>query len=193
MPFGGHILTALSMTGIAEIGIAMRVVDVRADQVSEGAADENVGREVIAAGEPSDGYGKRCAVSHHFDPRPWIFVADHTHHSPHKHWVAGGKGRIHASMLPEAAVARTIIGAFSSGNELHGGVNEERIRKRLESEIPRLLGVRVVGAKAVQPDQAGTDTSGPDAQQRYVVADVYMIGRNLARRLAVGGEKGAGR
>src|SRR5215469_6492382 len=101
------------------------MVDVCANQVAKGAADENVGWEVIPASEPSDGYRKRGAISQHFDPRLWIFVTNHTRHCPHKHGVPGRKRSIDAVALPEAAVSGSVIRAFSSGDELHGSVDEK--------------------------------------------------------------------
>ena len=94
-------------------------------------------------------------------------------------------------VLPEAAVARSVIRTFSCGEKLHGRVNEKRIREGLEREISGFFCVRIIGAKAMEPDQASTDTRRSDAQQGDVVADVDMISGNLAGRLAIGREKSA--
>src|ERR1700745_3624184 len=94
-------------------------------------------------------------------------------------------------VLQEAAVSGPVIRPFSCGEKLHGRVNEKRIRKGFEREISGFFCVRIVGAKAMEPDQASTDASRSDAQQGDVVADVDMISGNLAGRLAIGGEKSA--
>lgn len=79
------------MASVAEIGIAVCMVDVRANEVSEGAADEDVRREVIAPGKSSNGNRKRGSVGHELDPCFRIFMGDDARHGPREHRMAGGK------------------------------------------------------------------------------------------------------
>ena len=79
------------MAGVAEVRVAMRMENARADQVSEGAADEDVGREVITTRESSNGNRKSCAVGHDLYPRFRVFVRDDARHRPREHGVASGK------------------------------------------------------------------------------------------------------
>ena len=118
-------------------------------------------------------------------------MGDNAGHSPHEHGVTRGKRSIDAAPLPEAAVASAIIGALASGDDLHRSVDQESVGERLEGEIAGFLGVRIVGADAVQPDQAGTGSSCSDAEQRDVVADVDVIFWNGSGSLPVGGEERA--
>src|ERR1700756_728435 len=149
------------MTGLAEIFVAVRVKDVRTAEIAESAAHENVGRKVIASGEAGGGDGECGSVREDLYPTLRIFVRDDTGHGPHEHGMPSRKGCIDASLLPEAPVARAAIGAFASGDDLHWRVNQKCVGEGFEREVTGFLGVRIVGADAVQPDQAGAGAS-PD-------------------------------
>src|SRR5579862_4675214 len=116
------------MAGVAEIRIAMGMKNACPDQVAESRTDEDVGREVVAAGKPGCGNRQRGPISQELYPSLRIFVGDHAGHRPGKHGMSGREGSVEVSMAPEAAVSGSFVRAFPSCKELHRRVDQKGIR-----------------------------------------------------------------
>ena len=73
------------MARLAELGIAMRVENVRSDGETESRAHKHIGRPVIAGKEAACSQRQCRPVSQNLNPRLRIFVSDNRGHAPGEH------------------------------------------------------------------------------------------------------------
>src|SRR5436189_367255 len=114
----------------------MRAINITANAVSRGAADQHVRKIMLAASESRETYSSRDSIRAHLHPRTIVvFVRDHRGERPRLDAVAGRKRR---SAVKELAAifpgqrAATLRDLFERGDD------DAAVNQRLSTEQARL-------------------------------------------------------
>src|ERR1700730_5950922 len=107
------------MASFVERGIAMRIEDMRADEVAERRAHEYVGRPMVMPEKPSANHRGCRAICQNLDPGFGILMSDYGSHRHGKHGMTCGKGSVYGVVLPEISMVVALPGALASCDDLH--------------------------------------------------------------------------
>src|SRR5207244_11008408 len=102
-----------------------KVEDVSPDHISQGRADQNIGREVVAAKQASGGNRACCPIRQDLHPSPGIFTGHYARHRPHEHGMTTLKRRIESMVIKEIAITSTFARALAARDALHARLDPE--------------------------------------------------------------------
>src|ERR1700756_4121349 len=152
----------------------MCVENVGSNCVTENAANQDVGSEVLAAEKAAHRHRGCSAVGQQFHPRLGIFMRNDGGHGPGEHGMPGGERGIKTTMTPEPAVTRSFFRTLATGYELHGRIDQESIGQCFQFEFTSLLGVFVLLLETISPQPARRGSRRPQTDIRDVAEQIYV-------------------
>ena len=168
----------------AQFGIVMRAIDLARKVPSQSAANDNVGGEVLLAGNARQRHGRRQAVSGDLRQRPRIFMRDHARDRPGDRGVLGGKRRPSLKERP-TSVSLQWPGTLGHGFEQirHGRAVESCLAGQ-KSGFAQMVVVRQMPPE-VRTAGGADERVGGVVGNTFASVDLRSFARNLPRNPVV--------
>ncbi len=111
-------------------------------------------------------------------------------HGVREHRMSTRKRSIDHVMFPEISVPVAFARSLSGSNELHGGVNQERIHQRFQFEKARFPRMPVfITLQPVNPYSRQRSRKPSDSKVRCVLIELVMCIPDVAFNVPVGGDQ----
>ena len=149
--------------------VVVGAVDVVADEPAGGAADQNVGGEVLLGEDAADAYVVAKSVDRGAHEPAGILVADDRGHGPGGGGVVGGKGGVERARAEEVALRVVHVWAVAEGDELDGLADGQAVDERFAAKDAGLMGLRGVVVQTPEVHAGGHDAERADSSVRDVL------------------------
>jgi hypothetical protein len=135
--------------------VVVCAVDVASDEPACGAADEDVGGEVLLCEDAADADASGGAVDDGSGEPAWVFFADDGGHGPGGCGVVGREGGFSRAGVEEVSFCVVDEGTVAAGDELDDFSDGKRVDEGLSGKDGGFVGLRGVVVQAPQVHAGG--------------------------------------